>query len=79
MNDHCTLWWDRLFGKDWSHCCAAHDEAYAIGIDRGLADAVLEACVAAASGSPLLGLIMFAGVSAFGWLFYRRASRTHQH
>ncbi|MEL6503492.1 MAG: hypothetical protein AAFQ10_03455 [Pseudomonadota bacterium] len=70
--DHCTLWWDRLFGKDWSQCCAAHDQAYALGVDRGLADAALEACVAVVTGWPLWAAIMGAGVTVFGGFFYKR-------
>lgn len=70
--DHCTLWWE----GSWAQCCKAHDLAYGRGVDRGLADAALEQCVAA-TGNPGMALIMFVGVTIFGgvamgWLRLKR-------
>ena len=75
MPDQCTLWWDRLLGRDWSACCAAHDLAYDTGVDRGLADAALAACVSAVTGWPWWGWLMWAGVTFGGGWFYGRATR----
>lgn len=72
--DHCTLWLDRLAGKDWSECCRLHDLAYDAGLPRLAADLALEACVTAA-GAPLIARLMFAGVALFGWIAYQRAAR----
>lgn len=72
MPDHCTLFPDRFAGADWSACCAAHDLAYRTGADRLAADFALGQCVLDATGWHALSVAMFAGVAAFGWLFYRR-------
>ena len=69
-SDHCTLWPDRLFGSDWSHCCAAHDLAYITQADRITADFELARCVMALNWP--MGVVMGAGVLAFGWLFYAK-------
>lgn len=71
QTDYCTLWPDRLGAYDWSACCAAHDLAYASGLDRAAADFELVACVAA-NGPLWMAALMGAGVMAFGWIFYRR-------
>lgn len=68
--NHCTLWPDRLGSLDWSACCRAHDLAYDAGVNRLAADLELARCVAGVS--PFMAAVMFAGVAAFGWLFYRR-------
>jgi hypothetical protein len=69
--DHCTLWPERLGEIDWSACCAAHDLAYGLGVDRLEADIDMALCVASVAGWPMAA-VMFAGVSAFGWIFWRR-------
>ncbi len=72
--DHCTLWPDRLAGRDWSACCAQHDRAYADpDVTRLAADLELAACVAEVW--PAMALVMFAGVCAFGWAFRRTRRR----
>lgn len=68
--DHCTLWPDRLGPFDWATCCLAHDIAYEYALPRLEADITLAKCVWAVW--PVMGVIMGAGVIAFGWLFYRR-------
>ncbi|WP_279480241.1 hypothetical protein [Aureimonas sp. SK2] len=64
--DHCSLWPDRLFGLDWSACCAAHD-ASALDLASHLA---LGSCVGHVW--PLMGVAMAAGVivlgKPYGWL-----------
>lgn len=67
--DHCTFW----FEGAWGHCCEAHDAAYAAGVDRLLADLALEACVRE-TGHSGMAAIMFAAVSAFGWIAYKLAT-----
>lgn len=73
--DHCTLWPDRLAGMDWSACCLAHDVAYALGRDRAVADLELYRCVAEATGAHWFAGVMFAGVSIFGWAFWKKRRR----
>jgi LPXTG-motif cell wall-anchored protein len=76
--DHCTFWPDRFAGMDWSHCCAAHDLAYRTGIPgmgRAAADAELFRCVTEATGAHWFAGLMFAGVSVFGWVFWRRKKK----
>jgi len=68
--DYCTAW----FEGGWAHCCKAHDEAYATGVDRALADAALKVCVEQA-GYPVMAIIMSVGVTLFGWIYYRRSRR----
>lgn len=72
MNNYCTFWPDRAFGKDWSGCCMAHDQAYAGTVARHAADAELARCVAAETGWDGLAFVMLAGVTLFGWYFRRR-------
>lgn len=71
--NHCTLWPDGFLGYFWGHCCAAHDIAYQNG-PRLPADLELYRCVSEVI--PVMGLIMFLGVSAFGgiarWIWNRR-------
>lgn len=66
-SDGCTLW----FQGNWRHCCEIHDAEYFEGFDKLQSDLNLMSCVADA-GWPLMGLIMFIGVSIFGWFFYPR-------
>ena len=71
IGDGCTLWFDRLGDLDWRQCCDAHDLAYYQQADKWEADVQLALCVADA-GAPIIGIIMFVGVSLFGWIWYRR-------
>jgi hypothetical protein len=73
--DYCTLWPDKLWGVDYSACCAAHDLAYLTGANRLLADAELAKCVAQA-GLPFTGFLMGGATTIAGWLFYRRVRRS---
>lgn len=73
--NHCTLFPEGW----WAHCCEAHDAAYAAQIGQMTADTTLLQCVAA-SGDGLLapvsvavGVVMFLGVTVFGWRYYRKA------
>lgn len=75
MDDHCTLFPDRAFGKDWSQCCKAHDEAYGGTVARLDADRELMMCVAQTTGWEPLGALMFAGVALFGWYFRRKGKK----
>lgn len=68
--DGCTLWFDGWGDVSWRHCCDAHDLAYAGGFDKIGADLDLATCVAQ-TGNGVVGLIMLAGLTLFGWLFYR--------
>jgi hypothetical protein len=63
--DYCTLWPDGV----WSHCCQAHDRAYAIGVNKLDADVALAQCVAA-TGNDDMGIIMLLGVLIFGGIPY---------
>lgn len=74
MMDHCTGWFEGLWGLDWSHCCAVHDIQYELGFPRLPADIALGRCVARA-GAPLIGAIMTLATAAFGWLFWRGRRR----
>lgn len=62
----CTSWWDGIptwlggTGREWLHCCVAHD--------LGASDRVLQQCVDAA-GYPLMAFVMFVGVSIFGPIY----------
>lgn len=76
--DGCTNW----FNGDWRACCDAHDYAYAHAVtvlDKVLADEALRRCVAMAGSGDLwhwlMGLVMFAGVSIFGWFYVRWQKR----
>lgn len=69
--DGCTLWLQGWGEISWRHCCDAHDFNYAAGMDKIAADLDLAVCVAQTGQGPM-ALIMLAGVTLFGWLFYRR-------
>jgi len=79
MIDHCTLWPDRILNWDWSACCLAHDKAYALGVDRLIADHVLADCVANSMGGlpyllpVVMGVVMWFGVRLFGAKFYQKS------
>ncbi|MGF6183941.1 hypothetical protein ABIB42_005001 [Massilia sp. UYP32] len=69
--DGCSRFPDRSpgGGADWCGCCVAHDLAYWRGGSAGErleADRALRSCVSAASHSPLLSRIMYAGVRLAG-------------
>jgi hypothetical protein len=73
--DGCSLFPDRsLVGKaDWCSCCLAHDLAYwrgGMADERLKADQDLKSCVLAASGSPELADLMFAGVRTGGGPYF---------
>lgn len=56
----------------WESCCDRHDAAYSKGtqFSRKIADQRLKLCVEQ-SGHPYIAKVMYAGVRAFGWLFYK--------
>ena len=66
VTDYCKLWPEGT----WAHCCKAHDLAYELATGRIEADIELAKCVA--QSNPLMGVVMGAGVIAFGWFFYKR-------
>lgn len=70
--DYCTLFPDRGFGKDWSACCKAHDEAYGGTVARFDADRELAICVAKETGWDGLAGLMLIGVVLAGWIFRRK-------
>lgn len=70
VGDGCTLWFD----GNWRHCCDVHDVAYTTSSGKLMADFDLAVCVAQ-TGHPGIALIMLAGVTLFGWIFYRRIKR----
>ena len=76
MPDYCTSWPDRLFGKDWSHCCLAHDVAYSLPGSQFEDDIELMRCVAEATGWWPLAAAMFLGVVLFGKRYRKRARKT---
>jgi hypothetical protein len=76
---YCTWFWDGW----WGDCCKWHDVAYAELAPKLLADFSLGLCIATSgtewwqiTASVLIGVLALAGVSAFGWLFYRKGRRT---
>lgn len=69
--DGCTLWLQGWGQTSWRHCCETHDVNYAAGMDKIAADLDLAVCVAQ-TGQGAMALIMLAGLTLFGWLFYRR-------
>lgn len=69
--DYCTLFPDEIAGVSLRSCCFAHDVAYATGVPKLEADLSLARCVAA-QGLPATAVVMFLGVTLFGWLFYRK-------
>ena len=68
--DGCTLFLDGV----WRQCCDIHDIAYVAGGDKGAIDWALFECVAA-TGHPVMAVVMLAGVTLFGWLWWRAARR----
>lgn len=60
--DHCTLWWDRLWDRDWSHCCFNHDVAWAELQAFAESNWTLAECVNGVL--PGMGWIMLCGVSS---------------
>lgn len=68
-DDGCTLWFD----GSWRHCCDTHDAAYAAGTVDLTTHLDLAACVAA-TGWPLIGLIMGAA-TAIWWVVRYRIGR----
>lgn len=72
--DYCTLFPDKLFGYDISQCCKAHDEAYVGTTPKTQADLELFNCIKYKGDSIALtiALVVFSGVSVFGWFFYKR-------
>lgn len=79
MTDACTLWPDTFGRISLTACCAAHDAAYDLGLDKLGADFALFDCVHHVAGWPM-ALLMLAGVSLGGLPFFllarRRQSRT---
>ena len=79
LGDYCTNWFDRLqfwwINWDWSRCCYEHDVAYATLIPKGMADGALRECVFSVVGFPGIGItiLMYLGVSLFGWAYYAQA------
>ena len=69
VGDGCTFWPDRT----WRACCDAHDAAYSLGIDKLQADWNLLTCVL--PYDPIAAVLMFGGVSLFGWLWWLKARR----
>lgn len=67
---YCTFWWD----GNWAKCCEVHDIAYGSGTDKLLADIELGLCVIN-TGNLWMGIVMFLGVSIFGWFFYKRQKK----
>lgn len=76
LTDYCTGWLDRLLWWDWSMCCRVHDDDYALGIVKDLADGFLAICVNHVL--PGMGDVMWVGlVFIFGWAsrwFYAKAA-----
>lgn len=76
QKDFCTFFPDNILGHDISQCCKAHDIAYLGEIPKYKADIELMQCVSGIEdGSalmPVVGALMFMGVSLFGFMFYKR-------
>lgn len=66
--DGCTLWFDGV----WRHCCDIHDAAYVAGGDKLAADWHLLSCVAETGNGPI-AIVMFLGVTIFGWFWWLKA------
>jgi hypothetical protein len=73
-HNYCTGFPDVVFGVDLRPCCNFHDLAYAAHADKITADLNLALCVAH-EGLGGIGLLMLAGVTLFGWAFYRKRKR----
>lgn len=79
QTDFCTLFPDRILQYDISQCCKAHDDAYLIisSIPRYEADLELMNCVKEAFPTNTflaitIPLLMYFGVRAFGWKFFKK-------
>jgi len=63
----CTWWLDGIptwlggTGREWLHCCIQHDLQQVT--DWGLAQCVAE------TGYPIMGVLMLAGLGAFGGVY----------
>lgn len=64
----CTGWFDGT----WGHCCALHDIAYTLQLDKWSADIALGQCVVRVGGE-VMGPIMTLAVLAVGGWAYRNA------
>lgn len=73
--DYCTFFPDNILGHDISQCCKAHDEAYLGTTPKYPADVELMQCAAGLEEGfilPVVGSLMFLGVTCFGFIFYKR-------
>lgn len=59
----------RQGGHDTQTCCQRHDEAYALGVDRLLADRMLRRCLQQA-GYPVRAQVFYVAVRLVGWTRY---------
>ena len=78
VKDACTLFPDTIGNINITHCCEAHDNAYALQTGKWEADVELFKCVKEAypsGGMFLIAALMFAGVSLGGWLWYVRGGK----
>lgn len=68
----CTGWFNGWFGRDWTACCIAHDEAFATGTTFAefvTANLDLGACVLQ-RGAPFAAILMVAACSTIGAVFF---------
>jgi len=75
-NPGCTMWPE----GNWHECCVAHDYAYADGGPPGArkeADKALRKCVET-KHTKAMGLVMYLGVRAMGWFFWRYRTKTRR-
>jgi|TARA_A100001391_G_scaffold44812_4_gene26295 hypothetical protein len=77
ISDGCTLWIDGIAGTNWRHCCEVHDAAYSSLANKLFADLDLARCVGE-SGAPIMAVVMFCGVTLFGWIWYARARHANR-
>lgn len=73
MDMRCTLWPNGT----WIDCCIGHDYDYADGgtlKDKIVADLKLGKCVKK-KGHPVVGAVMFLGLSIFGYPWFRWYSK----
>jgi len=67
-----TCWFDSCCGMDWSNCSKFHDRRYNNKrLTRYQADKLLYRCVKRKSNT-FIASLMFLGVRAFGWYFYKK-------
>jgi hypothetical protein len=75
-DNHCTFFFEGFSTKySWTHCCAAHDKAYELQLDKKQADIDLYNCVRDADPTSITWIVaalMLAGVSLFGSRFYKK-------